>query len=169
METPRLNLEEKTFKANGNTYYYSQNMCIDRFIEFERLQAHVGFGKDFKNLYDEMKKAYEHFNTNRFADGSVIIHNLLNGIGQNLDKRDHPVLQLCALFINREGENVKIFDADLNDQKIDDWKKEGYAIADFFQLAFNFVEGFIPAYNEIIQNISEEASKMAKSNTGNKG
>ena len=168
METPRLNLEEKTFMANGNKYYYSQNMCIDRFVEFERLQAHVGFGKDFKNLYDEMKRAYDFLNTNKLADGAVVLHNLINGIAQNLEKRDHPILQLCALFINREDENVKEFDASLNDQKIEDWKKEGYAIADFFQLAFNFVEGFIPAYNEIIQDISNEAEKAVASSIGNK-
>lgn len=168
METPRLDFEAKTFVANGNKYYYSQNMCIDRFIEFERLQAHVGFGKDFKNIYEKLKEAYGLLNTNKLADAAVIVHNLVNGIAQNLEKRDHPVLQLCALFINREGENVKEFNEDVNAQKIDDWKKEGYAIADFFQLAFNFVEGFIPAYNEIIQDISNQAEEMEKNSIGKK-
>ena len=165
MEVKRLNLSEKTFMANGVKYYFSSTMSIDRFMEFERLQAHVGFGKDFKHIYDKLKDCYDHLNKNRLADGAVIIHNLINGIAQNLDKREHPMLQMCALFINREDENVDVYDEDMTAQKIEDWKKEGYSIEDFFQLAFNFVEGFIPAYNEIIQNISEEAEK-AVSSTG---
>jgi len=99
------------------------------------------------------------------ADAAVIIHNLLNGIGENLGEREHPILQLCALFINRDGENLDVYDPDVMAEKIDDWKKEGLAMDSFFQLAFNFVEGFIPTYNEIIQSISEEAEK-ALSSTG---
>ena len=165
MEVKRLNLKDNSFMANGRKYFYSSRMSIDRFMEFERLQAHVGFGKDFKHIYDKLKDCYNHLNGNRLADGAVIVHNLINGIAQNLEKREHPMLQMCALFINREDENVDVFDEDMTTQKINDWKKEGYSVEDFFQLAFNFVEGFIPAYNEIIQNISEEAEK-ALSSTG---
>ena len=169
MEAKRLNFEEKKFEANGHTYYFASNMCIDRFIEFERLQAHVGFGKDFRNIYDKLKEAYEHMNTNKLADAAVIVHNLVNGIAENLDKREHPVLQMCALFVNREDEDAKVFDADMNAQKVEDWKKAGYAIADFFQLAFNFVEGFITAYDEITQSISSLAEEKLASSTGKKG
>lgn len=165
MEAKRIDLSKSTFEANGVTYRFASTMCIDRFIEFERLQAHVGFGKDFKNIYDRLKTAYEHLNKNGLADAAVIIHNLINGIAENLDGREHPVLSLCALFINRDDEDAGKYDEDLMKQKIDDWREEGYSIEDFFQSAFNFVEGFIPAYNEIIQNISEEAEK-AVSSTG---
>ena len=168
MEAKRIDFKEKTFMANGVKYTFASTMCIDRFIEFERLQAHVGFGKDFNNIYEQLKKAYEYLNKSRPADGAVVIHNLINGIADNLEGRDHPILQLCALFINREDEDKKLFDADVNLSKIDDWKKEGYSIDDFFQLAFNFVEGFIPAYNEIIQDISQEAEKMSKKSIGKK-
>jgi len=166
METKRLDLSKKTFEANGKTYHFSSTMSIERFTEFERLQAHVGFGKDFKNIYEKLKVAYEHLNKNKLADAAVIIHNLVNGIADNLDKREHPILQMCSLFINADEENVDVYDEDVMLAKIDDWKKEGYSIDDFFQLAFNFVEGFIPAYNEIIQNISEEAEKAMTSSTG---
>ena len=168
METKRLDLSKGTFEANGVKYFFSSQMSIDRFIEFERLQAHVGFGKDFKNIYEKLKTAYDHLNKNKLADAAVIIHNLVNGIAQNLEGREHPILYMCALFVNREGEDIKLYDEDVAKQKIDDWRKEGYSIEDFFQLAFNFVEGFIPAYNEIIQNISQEAEAMV-SNTGKSG
>ena len=163
MEAKRLNLEEKTFEANGKTYQVTQHISIDRFIEFERLQAHVGFGIDFKNIYEKLGKAYEHMNKNKLADAAVIIHNLANGIGENLEKREHPILNMCALFINRDDENAGVLDEDLMEAKIKDWKEEGYAMDDFFSLAFNFVDGFIPAYKEIIQNISEEAEKVLSS------
>jgi len=163
MEAKEIKLEEKSFMANGKEYFFSSTMSIERFQEFERLQAHVGFGKDFKNLYDKIKEAYEGLNKSKVADAAVILSNLLNGIAQNLEERDHPVLEMCALFINYEGENLKVFDVDDAGRKIDDWKKEGYGMQSFFQLAFNFVAGFIPAYEEIIQDISEEAEKVLSS------
>jgi len=165
-EVKRLDLSKSTFEANGVKYRFSSNMCIDRFIEFERLQAHVGFGKDFQNMYTVLKDTYELLNKGKLADASVKIHNLIQGIATNLDKRDHPILEMCALFINREDEDVKTYDEDVMKQKIEDWRKEGYSIEDFFQLAFNFVEGFIPAYNEIIQDISDKAEEMVKTTSG---
>ncbi len=167
-EVKRLDLSKSTFVANGNTYRFSKTMCIDRFIEFERLQAHVGFGKDFKNIYDVLKETYELLNKGKMADAAVKIHNLLNGIAMNLEKRDHPILEMCALFLNRDDENVKEYNEDIMKQKMEDWRIEGYSIEDFFQLAFNFVEGFIPAYEEIIQNISEEAETSLAKNIGKK-
>lgn len=155
------------FEANGKKYKFCSQISIDRFIEFERLQAHVGFGKDFKGIHETLKDTYELLNKSKPADAAVKVHNLLNGIGYNLEKRDHPVLQMCALFLNREGENVKVYDEDLIAEKIADWREEGYSIEDFFQLAFNFVEGFIPILNEATQSISGEVVKATK-NIGNK-
>jgi len=169
METKHIDFNEKKFEANGSTYYFSQTMSIDRFVEFERLQAHVGFGKDFKHIYEKLREAYDNMNKNKLADGAVIIHNLINGIAENLDKRDHPILQMCALFINREDEDKTVFDPDVNAQKIDDWKKEGYAGNYLFQLAFTFVDGFITIYNEITQDISSQVEEIAKKSTGKKG
>lgn len=165
MEAKRLDFEKRpfTFEANGNKYHSTQTMSIDRYIEFDRLQAHVGFGNDFKNLYDKMKESYEHMNKMKMADAAVIIHNLMNGIAQNLDKRDHPSLQMCALFLNREGENAAVFDEDLMAEKINDWKKEGYAMQDFFRLAISFVDGFYDAYEEISQSISALEERVASS------
>lgn len=163
METKRLDFSKKTFTANGKEYHVSENLCIDRFMEFERLQAHVGFGKDFENIYKGLKKAYEHMNTNKLADAAVIVHNLLNGVAHNLEEREHPALQLCALFINYKGEDETIFDADIITEKIDDWRKEGYAIGDFFRYAANLVAGFITVLEETTQTISEQEERLSKS------
>jgi len=164
MEAKRLNFEKTpfSFEANGHTYHSTQTVCIDRFIELERLQAHVGFGKDFMYIYNKLKDAYDNMNKNKLADSAVIIHNLLNGIGQNLDKRDHPALRLCALFVNRDDEDATVLDEDLMDAKIEDWRKEGYNISDFFQLATRSVNGFYDALEEITQNISEVEEQVAK-------
>lgn len=168
MEARRIDFDEGFFEANGHKYFMSSTLSIDRFQEFERLQVHVGFGKDFENMYNRLKDAYEYLNKGKIADGAVVIHNLINGVAQTLEKREHPVLEMCALFLNREGEDVAKYDADISAQKIADWKKDGYAIQDFFQLAFNYVRGYITAYEEIIQNISQEAEGAVKS-TGEKG
>ena len=164
-EVKRLNLtggKVTEFEANGHSYKFASQISIDRFIEFERLQAHVGFGKDFKGIHEILKDTYDLLNKSKPADAAVKVHNLLNGVGYNLEKRDHPVLQMCALFLNRADEDVKVYDEDLMSEKIADWRTEGYSIEDFFQLAFNFVEGFIPILNETTQSISAEVEKATK-------
>jgi len=167
MEVKRIDFSKNKFEANGRTYTVSGELCIDRFVEFERLQAHVGFGIDFKSIYATLKDAYDNLNKGKMADSAVLIHNLINGIATNLDNREHPSLELCALFLNREGEDTKVFDPDVMKDKIEDWRKEGYAIEDFFQLAFNFVNGFIEAYNEISQSILRAQELMGSGTGGN--
>lgn len=167
METKRIDLESGHFDANGHRYRVTSTLSVARFEEFERLQVHVGFGKDFKTMYDRLKDAYDFMNKSKAADAAVIVHNIINGIAQNLEKRDHPILQLCALFLNREDEDVSVFDPDLSKQKVDDWRKEGYAVEDFFQLAFNLVDGFIDIYEGLIQNISQKVEGMSGSDIGN--
>ena len=67
---------------------------------------------------------------------------------------------ICTLFISREGEDLTTYDEVLNKEKIQDWKKEGIDAENFFTLAFNSVNGFMPVYNGISQNISQHLEKV---------
>ena len=158
----RLNMEAKTFMANGNKYHYGMQLSIERFVEYEKMNLWAGFGMEFDKILGEIKTAYGLLNKSKPADAAVILKNLDDGVTRNVDSRTHPMLNLCALYINREGENEKVVDLKLMDEKIEDWRKEGYAISDFFQLAFNFINGFIPIYNESIQAISKSVKEKGK-------
>jgi hypothetical protein len=60
------------------------------------------------------------------------------------------------LFINTEDEDATIWNQDLMNAKIEDWKIEGIAIQDFFQFALNSVNGFIGIYKKMSEATSEK-------------
>lgn len=151
-----------TFTANGNKYYVLTSLSVNRFEEFESLQAIVGFGVSFQQLFNQERKAYDLLNEGRPADAAVILYNSMNGIKNHLEDRTNPILQMCALFICREGEDASTWNQKLADEKINDWKKEGISMESFFQLAFNSVQGFMPAYNQVSQSISAKVEKVRK-------
>jgi len=155
----------KIIGASKKEYFIESELSIVRFQEFEKLQSHVGFGVDFSGLVNKLKDAFEYLNKSKPADAAIVIHNAMNGIVQKLENRTHPIMEMCALFINEENEDRTEFNKDKIKQKIDDWKE--YSTNDFFQLAFNLVDNFIPIYEEISQSISQ--AKKEKKSTSKKG
>lgn len=143
------------FMANGNRYVVRTSLTLSRFEQFEKLQVRVGYGVDFRQMFGNMRKAFDHLNESQPADAAIILYNLMNGIKNNLDGRDNEVLDLCCLFICREGEDVAKYDTEVNKLKKADWAEEGIAMESFFTLAFNLVNGFIPVYNQVSQSISD--------------
>jgi hypothetical protein len=154
LKVKRLPLDAKYFEANGKKYHVTDRLSVERWRYFEDFQALVGFGRSFDDIFQNVKKAYEKLQDPKIADASVILHNILIGVKEKLDNRHHPALMLCALFVNSEGENEKVYDEEIMNTKIADWQKEGYDINDFFQLAWNLVPGFIEHYKEDLQSIS---------------
>lgn len=148
------------FNANGNRYIIRTSLTLNRFEQFEKLQVRVGYGVDFRQMFGQMRKAFDYLNESQPADASVILYNLMNGIKNNIDGRDNEVLDLCCLFICREGEDVAQYDPDLNKAKKQDWATEGIAMESFFTLAFNLVNGFIPVYREVSASISEHLENV---------
>jgi hypothetical protein len=149
----KLDLTKSSFEANGHTYTITDELSIARWREFENHQALVGLGRSFKEIFDNLAKAYEALNKGKVADAAVTIHNLLSGIKDKLDQRHHPALMMCALWINRKDEDTALYDQAKMEEKINDWEKEGYNVEDFFLLAWNFVPEFIETYKNGLESI----------------
>lgn len=143
------------FTANGNKYIIRDSLSLARFEQFELLQVRVGYGLDFNQLYENMGKAWGYLNDSKPANASVIVHNMMNGIANEINGRRNEVLLLCALFICREDEDESVYDEKLILAKIKDWEIEGIAVKDFFQLAFSLVNNFIPIYDKVSESISQ--------------
>lgn len=158
--------ELDSFNANGRRYIVRTSLTVERFEKFEELQAEVGFGVDFANLFGQMRKAYDYLNEGQQADASVVLYNAMHGIKNFLDKRINEVLHLCALYICREGEDVTAYDEALILDKVNDWKKEGIEMENFFGLAFNLVGGFMPIYKEILAATSSHHKSARKAAVG---
>ena len=121
VEPKKLDLSQNSFFADGTEYFISRGMTVARFMEFEKLQAHVGFGVDFKTLYSELIRVYDFLDKNKQNEPRVILHNLLNGIKEKIDNRLHPALQLCTLFINEKGEDLSDWNEEQATIKITKW------------------------------------------------
>ena len=164
-ELKRIPMNETTFKANGHEYFIEKELSLDRFIEFERLQNELGWGMEFRHLFNKVNDAYGKLNSGKFADSAVTLANLKDGIAANIERRTHPALMLCTLFINTHDEDRRYWTADLGNQKIKEWVEEGFAVQDFFHLAVNLVTDFIPIFQEISQSSSKKKPNKEKNTT----
>ena len=170
-EVKHLDQTKSYFVANGKKYHITKKLCIERWRHFEDLQALVGFGRSFDDLFNAFKEIWNFLDDKggaKTASAAIICHNAMTGIKTKMEERYHPALLICALFINGEGENEKIYDDEVIKNKIEDWQTEGYDINDFFQLAWNLVPSFIEAYKDdtvnTLSRTKEEQSFGSKSN-----
>jgi hypothetical protein len=161
-QVKRIDFSLPYIEACGVKYHVKKTLSVDRWRQFEDLQAKVGFGKSFQELFDSVRKAYEKLQEPKIADASVILHNIMLGVKDKLDKRHDPALQICALFINGEDEDEKVYDEEVMNKKIENWRKEGYAIQDFFTMAWNLVPGCIEIYEEDLKNTLNQVKKKSK-------
>jgi len=160
-ELKRLPLDKNEFQANGKTYKIKNTLTVKRHSDFEKLQNHYGFGLSFEGIVDKLKQSIEFANKGKGVEAWNIILNLRDGIASRLDDRSHPALLLCSLFIVAEDEDLTEWNEKDQRQKIEDWNKEGYDVNDFFVLASNLVNNFLPIYEEIFHDTSKEEKQKS--------
>lgn len=148
-----LDLGKLVFEANGNKYFIESHISPARYKQMELLSVHLGFGSAYKMVFEGLMDAREFLNKTDFVDSAVCIDNILNGISE-LESNKSIIMRYCAMFINREGEDRRIVDDIIVNEKISDWEKEGIAHDSFFKLAVNMVNGLKKNYEKYIQDIS---------------
>jgi hypothetical protein len=157
-EVKRMVVSEGKFEANGKTYIIENAFSIERYAEYQLIEKEVGFGITFKEIFDNLMKLKGMMNSSRFVDASVLLVDMMRGV-QKLEYKEPLVLRMCALFINTPDEDRTTINEDMITRKIEDWKKEGLDIRDFFTLALNTMDGFIEIYQKLTQTTSEKAGK----------
>jgi hypothetical protein len=162
MELKKLPFDKGEFTANGVLYRIKNTLTLARFVEFEKLQNHFGFGLSFKALYDKLEAIRVLFDSGKSVEAFANYWNLKEGIAYRLEDRTHPLLLLCSLFIITEDEDLTAWNELDQKVKIDNWNREGYDVNDFFQLGSNLVAGFLPIYGEISQSSSQTGQKRPK-------
>jgi hypothetical protein len=146
-----------SFTANGKKYFVGTKLSIARYEEYEKLSPKMTFDLDFAAMFSGFKKVYGLLNDRKFADAAVVVHNFMSAIDDvRNEKRIHPALLMAALAINREGEDPGTFDQQIQEEKIADWRAEGFAIEGFFYFALNFIQGFVPEYNAFTADLKQE-------------
>ena len=159
LKTPEI--VNNNFEANGRNYHISNSLSIDRYKEDEKLDHHVIFGADPAGLAKTLDEVFELLNKSKQAEAAVKIHNVRAGIDYKNDKnREHPMLYLCALFLNREDEDVNIYDQAISDSKIQDWKTAGIEMVFFFQLARSLIRFYADGLETDLKSISDPENKL---------
>jgi len=157
-EPAQISIKDRVFIANGKKYYIADKICIDRWKEYEKLQIRLTFGIGFLEIFSNLTAAFELLNKQKFAQAAVVIHNVLSGIKDaETPERMPDALMMCALVMNREGEDVKVYDEQVALDKIEDWRAEGLDMLSFFAWALNSINGFKQTYISFIEELANKA------------
>jgi hypothetical protein len=174
-ELIRIDFNAGVLKTPEHTYTMVESLPVDKYVEFLMLQNEVAYGYTFKDINMKHKEIYDALNKTDFVQASAILHNLMNAILTGIDKRNMPILRLCALFLIREDEDATKYNEQINKEKLQDWHASGIDFKDFFHLAAVLVPGLLTALDEISRTISqgEQAvkqmeKKLKKSISGSK-
>ena len=155
----KLDPETRSFQANGKRYTAVTSLTLERYEAYELYQAEVGIGRTFEEIQSSINRAFELCNevaTGKkvFAELAVLLHDLSIGCTLVGTTQPHAVLKLCALFLVRDGEDLRTIDDQLVQDKIDDWKAEGIDMGYFFGFALRSIPGFLAAYRAASQTSS---------------
>ena len=135
------------FTANGQTYYIrnpKEGLPLKRAMELEKMSVVVPFNAGLGEVVASLQRMKAI--TNTFAGaGSMNITGLIEEI-VNLEKglrgegdRKYPAsLMMCTLFIYEPGEDLRVWDVQSANRKIDNWVAEGLLFEDFFSLAMRW-------------------------------
>lgn len=142
------------FEASGTKYRVARSVSMDRWEAYELLSVEVGLGRSFAQLMQGLREAYDLTNQVAsgkpvFADLAVLLRDLLMGAASVNEGHAHPVLKMCCLFINYEGEDVRTINDEIIAKKLDDWRNEGIDMGFFFDFALRSIPGFLDAYKAV--------------------
>lgn len=156
--TKRIDMTKPSFIANGKEYFITSFLSVARFCEFQILEKEFAYSTDLKSLFAEINSCHkmlkEAVNFGTVSDVIIKLDNLQRGVVR-LDEKEPTALKLCALFINTEKEDPAIWNIDLMNVKIEDFKASGIEMKDFFQLALTSQHSFIDIYNQMSDKFSQ--------------
>lgn len=159
--------DTREFVASNTKYRVSRSVSMDRWEAYELLSVEVGMARSFQQLVQGLREAYDLTNQVAagkpvFADLAVLLRDLLVGVSNVGDGQTHPVLKMCALFINYDGEDVRTITDEVIQKKVDDWRGEGIGMDFFFGFALHSIPGFIDAYKAVTHGTFNSAKKTAE-------
>lgn len=131
---------------SGKKYIFNKTLSLERYNVYEELEIMLTFGRDANDIFQGMKKTHSLFNESKPGDAIVNNYNLMAMVKENLDKRVHPAIRMCALWCCSEDEDTSKYDEKIIKAKIDDWSEIDFQ--DLFQLALNLVRGYNENYND---------------------
>lgn len=133
----------REFTANSKAYYVlnvTDQVNVVRMTTFKQCLAMMYRDEHFQNQLNWLIELEALANTLVTSKPQLV--QLINKISEAKNKLmdsknrkwDYAYIA-CACFIVRKDEDIKTFDMNLANEKIEDWSKEGIAAEDFFVIA----------------------------------
>lgn len=142
------------FTTARYTYTATDTLCPMRYKALQKLQLEFGFDASFKGLMKYHAEMREALKSKDNYEASVLHYNFGKGVA-NVNEGRNSGMEICALFFNREGENQRTYDHELQLDKVADWEAEGLDVGFFFQRAADLVSGFREAFSALTQTLLE--------------
>lgn len=167
-------LAAKEFTANGKVYTIAESVSIDRWEMYEDLQVEVGLPRSFEQIQADAVRGYDLCNRmaqkeHHLADIAIIFRDLATGCALQQSRAAHPVLKLCALFMNYKGEDTRFITEEVIAEKVNDWRAAGIAMPYFFRFALHSIPGFVAAYRASSPGTSERTGGGQTNQSGKTG
>ena len=164
----------RKFKANGHTYIIrtrDEGLGIVRTSEFMKMEIVNGIGMSITDVIDyirKLKNEINNFGRNKgnFVETGLLIKALEDDLMKITRKRYAVNFMFLTLFIVREGEDLTRWEEDEQNEKIDDWNKEGYNENDFLALGLDMVQGFAETFRRYSQQPGSKENEAEQSTSG---
>lgn len=134
----RIDLEKNWLIANGNKYWIQDSVSVGRYGRYLKGQHILTYGA---TVEDHLK--FVDFVITQLSGPltGMTVHKILQNAFNVKDRYKNFIhddtdewLRFATLFINKEGEDISVYDEKVMQSKMQDWKAEGFDMQDFFLL-----------------------------------
>lgn len=153
------------FQANGKTYYVrdpKEGLPLRRQRELEKMSVVVPFNAGLGEVISSLSRMKRICNTligskeGNFTGLVEEIVNLERGLSES-NRKWQASLIMCTLFIYEPGEDLKTWDIDQANRKIEDWAAEGLIEDDFFTLAMQWSTYKLTLQAQLLEKVKRAA------------
>lgn len=127
----KIELKNDSFELGGKLWHIADDITVGRLPELEKLLNHFINGIELGQQQVILKEVYDDMNSMKFADAGRKLYNLLNAVNIKSAGMHNVKLLIATMFINEKNENIKKWNIELANYKIDAW---GDGNASFFFL-----------------------------------
>jgi hypothetical protein len=152
------------FKANGKTYYIRnprEGLPLRRQRELEKMSVVVPFNAGLGEVISSLARMKVICNSLVGKDGNFTglieeIVNLERGLTVS-NRKWQASLIMCTLFIIEPGEDLRTWDIEQANRKIEDWAEEGLIEEDFFTLAMQWSTYKLTLQAKLLERVKQAA------------
>ena len=153
------------FEANGKVFYIRnprEGLPLRRQRELEKMSVVVPFNAGLGEVISSLSRMKRICNTligskeGNFTGLVEEIVNLERGLSES-NRKWQASLIMCTLFIYEPGEDLKTWDIDQANRKIEDWAAEGLIEDDFFSLAMQWSTYKLTLQAQLLEKVKRAA------------